>query len=50
MRTGLVSLPKTPTTSKCCGSFAAYWPPVTGTAAAAPALAGFADPDQAALV
>jgi hypothetical protein len=32
--------PDTPATSKCYGSCAAYWPPVTGTAAACPGLPG----------
>ena len=32
--------PDTPTTSKCYGSCAAYWPPVTGTAPASPSLPG----------
>jgi len=32
--------PDTPTTSKCYGSCAAYWPPVTGTAAASPGVPG----------
>jgi predicted lipoprotein with Yx(FWY)xxD motif len=32
--------PDTPTTSKCYGSCAAYWPPVTGTAPASPGLPG----------
>ena len=32
--------PDTPNTSKCYGSCAAYWPPVTGTAAAIPAASG----------
>ena len=32
--------PDTPATSKCSGSCAAYWPPVTGTTAAAPGLPG----------
>jgi predicted lipoprotein with Yx(FWY)xxD motif len=32
--------PDTPTTSKCYGSCAAYWPPVTGTTAAAQGLPG----------
>jgi predicted lipoprotein with Yx(FWY)xxD motif len=32
--------PDTPTTSKCYGSCAAYWPPVTGTAAASPGVLG----------
>jgi predicted lipoprotein with Yx(FWY)xxD motif len=32
--------PDTPTTSKCYGSCAAYWPPVTGTAAAGHGLPG----------
>ena len=32
--------PDTPATSKCYGSCAAYWPPVTGTAAASPGLPG----------
>jgi predicted lipoprotein with Yx(FWY)xxD motif len=30
----------TPATSKCYGSCAAYWPPVTGTAAASPRVPG----------
>src|ERR1700726_146764 len=30
--------PDTPATSKCYGSCAAYWPPVTGTAAASPGV------------
>jgi predicted lipoprotein with Yx(FWY)xxD motif len=32
--------PDTPTTSKCTGSCAAYWPPVKGPATAAPGVAG----------
>jgi predicted lipoprotein with Yx(FWY)xxD motif len=32
--------PDTPATSKCYGSCAAYWPPVTGTAAAGPGVPG----------
>jgi len=32
--------PDTPTLSKCYGSCAAYWPPVTGTAPASPGLPG----------
>jgi predicted lipoprotein with Yx(FWY)xxD motif len=32
--------PDTPTTSKCYGSCAVYWPPVTGTAPASPSLPG----------
>jgi predicted lipoprotein with Yx(FWY)xxD motif len=32
--------PDTPSTSKCYGSCAAYWPPVTGTAAASPGVPG----------
>jgi predicted lipoprotein with Yx(FWY)xxD motif len=32
--------PDTPTTSKCYGSCAVYWPPVTGTAAASPGVPG----------
>ena len=32
--------PDTPTTSKCYGSCAAYWPPVTGTVPASPGLPG----------
>jgi predicted lipoprotein with Yx(FWY)xxD motif len=32
--------PDTPATSKCYGSCAAYWPPVTGTAAAIPGVLG----------
>ena len=32
--------PDTPATSKCYGSCAAYWPPVTGTAAASPGVPG----------
>jgi predicted lipoprotein with Yx(FWY)xxD motif len=32
--------PDTPTASKCYGSCAVYWPPVTGTAAASPGLPG----------
>jgi predicted lipoprotein with Yx(FWY)xxD motif len=32
--------PDTPTTSKCYGSCAAYWPPVTGTATASPGVPG----------
>jgi len=32
--------PDTRTTSKCYGSCAAYWPPVTGTAAASPGVPG----------
>jgi predicted lipoprotein with Yx(FWY)xxD motif len=32
--------PDTPATSKCYGSCAAYWPPVTGTPAASSALPG----------
>jgi predicted lipoprotein with Yx(FWY)xxD motif len=32
--------PDTPAASKCYGSCAAYWPPVTGTAAAGPGLPG----------
>jgi predicted lipoprotein with Yx(FWY)xxD motif len=32
--------PDTPTTSKCYGSCAAFWPPVTGTAAAGSGLPG----------
>jgi predicted lipoprotein with Yx(FWY)xxD motif len=34
--------PDTPAASKCYGSCAAYWPPVTGTAAASPGLPGTA--------
>jgi predicted lipoprotein with Yx(FWY)xxD motif len=33
-------VPDTPTTSKCYGSCAAYWPPLTSTAAASPGLPG----------
>jgi predicted lipoprotein with Yx(FWY)xxD motif len=32
--------PDTPATSKCYGSCAAYWPPVTGTSAASPGAPG----------
>jgi predicted lipoprotein with Yx(FWY)xxD motif len=32
--------PDTPTSSKCTGSCAAYWPPVTGTARAGPGVTG----------
>jgi predicted lipoprotein with Yx(FWY)xxD motif len=32
--------PDTPATSKCYGSCAAYWPPVTGAAAASPGVPG----------
>jgi predicted lipoprotein with Yx(FWY)xxD motif len=32
--------PDTPATSKCYGSCAAYWPPVTGTAAVGPRVPG----------
>jgi len=32
--------PDTPATSKCYGGCAAYWPPVTGAAAASPGLPG----------
>jgi predicted lipoprotein with Yx(FWY)xxD motif len=32
--------PDTPTTSRCYGSCAAYWPPVTGAAPASPSLPG----------
>ena len=32
--------PDTPATSKCYGSCAAYWPPVTGTATASPGVPG----------
>jgi predicted lipoprotein with Yx(FWY)xxD motif len=32
--------PDTPATSKCYGSCAAYWPPVTGTVAASPGVPG----------
>jgi predicted lipoprotein with Yx(FWY)xxD motif len=32
--------PDTPTTSKCYGDCAAYWPPVTGTAAVSPGVLG----------
>jgi predicted lipoprotein with Yx(FWY)xxD motif len=32
--------PDTPTTSKCYGSCAVYWPPVTGTAAGSPGVPG----------
>ena len=32
--------PDTPASSTCYGSCAAYWPPVTGTAAASPGLPG----------
>ena len=32
--------PDTPASSKCYGSCAAYWPPVTGTAVASPGLPG----------
>jgi predicted lipoprotein with Yx(FWY)xxD motif len=32
--------PDTPATSKCYGSCAAYWPPVTGPAAASPGVPG----------
>ena len=32
--------PDTQTASKCYGSCAVYWPPVTGTAAASPGLPG----------
>ena len=35
--------PDTPTASKCYGSCAVYWPPVTGTAAASPGLPGRID-------
>ena len=33
-------VPDTPATSRCYGSCAVYWPPVTGTAAASPGLPG----------
>ena len=32
--------PDTPTTSKCTGSCAAYWPPVTGSPTAGPGVTG----------
>jgi predicted lipoprotein with Yx(FWY)xxD motif len=32
--------PDTPATSKCYGSCAAYWPPVTGSAVASPGVSG----------
>jgi predicted lipoprotein with Yx(FWY)xxD motif len=33
-------VPDTSTTSKCTGSCAAYWPPVTGTPSAGPGVTG----------